>query len=80
MLLEDPLTFTLLTYIIYKLLYGYFSTELENQAKVQKSLVRKEFVLQNRFPPPTSKMQNFLTSLSEYLKLISTEVPKLYPT
>ena len=39
---------------------------LENQAKVEKSLVSKKIVLQNRFPPPSSKMQNFQTSLSQY--------------
>ena len=58
------------------------TTELENQAKVKKSLVSKKFVLQNLFSPPPSKMKKFQTS---YLnipisKLISREVPMLYPT
>ena len=42
------------------------TTELENQAKVQNSFVKKGFFLQNRFPPPTFKMWNFPTSLSQY--------------
>ena len=42
------------------------TTELENQAKVQKCLVKKEFVLQNRLPPATSKIWNFPTALSQY--------------
>ena len=45
------------------------TTELENQAKVKKSLVSKKFVLKNQFPPSPSKMQTFQTSLSQYLNL-----------
>ena len=59
------------------------TTELENQAKVKKSLVSKKFVLQNCFPSPSSNICR--TCKLPYLnipisKLTSREVPKLCPT
>ena len=76
--LKDQFTLKLLTHGVYKLFDGYFSSTfnywIRKSNKGSKNFKWfksfKEFVLENGFPPSTSKIRNFPTSLSQFPNFI----------